>query len=49
MMPFQLFILAIIKKVRTDETDSHLIEHNARVQSLMDAAHDKTAQYMNMM
>ncbi|MGP4080478.1 hypothetical protein ACTWQL_11205 [Pseudalkalibacillus sp. R45] len=49
MMPFQLFILTIIKKVRNHETDTHMIEHNARVQSLMDAAHDKSAQYINMM
>ncbi|WP_221566066.1 hypothetical protein [Alkalihalobacillus sp. TS-13] len=49
MIPFQLFILTIIKRVRNNEADSTIVEHNARVKSLMDAAHDKSAQYMDMM
>ncbi len=48
MMPFQLFILTIIKKVRTHEVDPNTLEHQARVQSMMDAAHDKSNNFMNM-
>lgn len=47
MMPFQLFILTIMKRVR--KVDPSALEHQTRVQSMMDEAHDKSANFMNMM
>ncbi|WP_257346164.1 hypothetical protein [Pseudalkalibacillus decolorationis] len=47
MMPFHIFILAVFKKVRSNR-DALSVENDQRVRKLMDEAHDKSAQYLNL-
>jgi hypothetical protein len=47
MMPFQLFILTIIKKVQNPVVDPQTMEHKLRVETMMDEVHDKS-NFMSM-
>ncbi|WP_349407952.1 hypothetical protein [Pseudalkalibacillus sp. SCS-8] len=48
MMPFHLFIL-VMKKVRNKERNLEKLQHQQRVEAIMEEARHKSAYYINMM